>query len=368
MKIPWPTIESLAADLRLGRVSGVIVDQMSAVLDRASERLGAWQSAGYAADMNYMQRSRELYASLQAVLPEARSVLSFLVPYVPEGGCCSSGPAPAGFGKVARYAWGRDYHKVLRRKLEDFVGKVRELFPVPEIKARVFSDAVPVLERSFAAGGGQGFLGKNSMLIRPGLGSFTFLCEVIWSAEIEFPPEAEKPQPAGPGESCGSCSRCLSACPTAALRGDGVLDARRCISYLTIEKRNKFSEWEAAAISDWVFGCDVCQEVCPFNHRKSGAAVMKEFSPQSGCGEFLNLVDLFELDSHEKFTDHFGGTAIMRAGREGLLRNACAVIANTNFAHGCDALRAARSNDPSPLVREEAERSLRRLLSPLSPA
>lgn len=320
------------------------------------KRLEAWQRQGMAGDMAYMQRPGELLGVPQQLLPSVRSVVSFAAYY-------DRGPvpieAPLGYGRVARYAWGRDYHRVLSKALTTLVQDVgRSVGGL--LEAKVFTDAVPLLERAAARVGGAGFIGKNTLLIQPrGRGSFFFLAEILWNAEVTEVPELEPNQ-----SSCGSCARCLSACPTAAFTAPFILDARRCISYLTIEKRGMLSYQEREWLGSWVFGCDVCQEVCPFNHQALEGArspTVAEFSPAHGAGPLLKLSELLELRTHDQFTARFQGTALMRTKREGLLRNAAVVAANTAAVSLMPELNIAATEDASDVVRAHALWALGRL-------
>lgn len=324
-----------------------------AALKIARPALESWQTAGHAGEMRYMNRPGEMFSTLDTVMPAGRSVLVFLVPYSVG---VQAGALPAGSGRVARYAWGRDYHRALRKRLRAFVRRTENLLG-EKITAREFSDSVPLLERALGHGADLGFLGKNTLLIRPGVGSFTFLCEVIWDVEVSG---VETPLLSPPGSGCGTCQRCVTACPTSAIQ-PGRIDARRCISYLTIEKKTAFSEWEAQAIGEWVFGCDICQEVCPFNHGAHEQLVLQEFLPESGSGRALNLEMLFKIKDDAAFTARFAGTAIMRAGRAPLLRNACAVAANRLRVELLPELERLAAGDSSQLVRAEAARSIERI-------
>jgi len=312
-------------------------------------RLMAWQDSGLAGEMEYMLRGADLLGDALRLLPNAASLISFAVFY--DRGPAMGAATPAGYGRVARYAWGRDYHKVLKKALLRFVEEAeRELGR--KIEARVFSDAVPLLERAAARASGLGFVGKNTMLIRSGgLGSFFFISEVLWDVKVEVP-EASMTY-AG---SCGSCQRCLGSCPTDAFSAPYVLDARKCLSYLTIEKRSVLSDWERAALGEWIFGCDVCQEVCPFNSHALKAEAppsLAELGAEEGVGPHLSLSQVLRLRTDSQFRSRFEGTALMRATRPGLLRNAAVVAANTKFEMAVPVLLESLT-DTSELVRVHA--------------
>jgi len=322
---------------------------LSPFLD-AEKPLKEWQKKGFAAEMAYMNRPAELLTHPQELCPEARSIIALCVNY--DRG--KRLPLKSGYGQVARYAWGRDYHKVLRRRLSAFVSSLEE-FLGERLIHRVFSDSVPLLERAMAARAGLGFTGKNSMLIRYNTGSFFFISEVLSNLQIEKDKTPDGLQ-LQTGQ-CGSCTRCQDQCPTSAIVEDYRVDAGRCISYLTIEKRGAFDEWERHALGEWVFGCDICQEVCPFNHKtlKLGEeADLPELAENAGAGQQLDLQSVMRLRTHEQFVKTFSGTPIMRARREGLLRNSLVVAANTKSAHLSRGIALCLSEDPSAVVRQHA--------------
>ncbi len=353
--VRFPALLEIAQHHHLDLTGFLRLDDAEAQLGAAVSRFESWRDSGFAGEMDYMRRARELYTGLGHILPSARTVLLFLVPYAPNEAPVED--APAEFGRIARYAWGRDYHRELKDKLWRFVEDVRSL--AGPVKARVFSDAVPLLERSLAQRSGLGFIGKNTVLIRPGIGSFTFIAEVVWDLEIDGDVTEER-YGAAAGSGCGTCSRCLTSCPTGAFDGPGRLDARKCISYLTIEKRTAFTAEEAEAIGGWLFGCDVCQEVCPFNHSGTRPEVPSEFAPENGAGKWLSLRSILVI-TEEEFRERFGDTALMRAGRAGLVRNACAVAANRGYTGAADELSFLAREDAAAIVRVEARRSLKRL-------
>jgi epoxyqueuosine reductase len=338
------TLRECASEVGLAVIA--VTDAQDLELDR--ERLTAWQHNDYAGDMSFMNREPSLISSPRRLLPSARSVVSVGAYYDRSPRV----PLELGYGRIARYAWGRDYHKVLRKRLEGLCEVITgRLGLVPTY--RVFSDSVPLLERAVARKAGIGFIGKNTMLITPRAGSFMFLGEILWDLEVE---DVDAAQSARSG-SCGSCSRCLDQCPSQAFVSERVLDARRCISYLTIEKRGALSWQERAWIGDWVFGCDVCQEVCPFNTRslrlKSRPDVV-EFSSDYGVGQVISLQEVLNIRDDASFVARFGGTPIMRAKRAGLLRNAAVVAANTGVVELIEVLAESALNDSAQLVRQHA--------------
>lgn len=336
-------LRSLAAQAGLE----VISVTSSAELEEGRQRLKEWQDGGLAAGMSYMNRPADLLTTPQGLLPSARSIVVVAVLY-------DRSPRPPrepGYGRIARYAWGRDYHKVLRRRLERLVDLVKD-YRGNDIAYRVFSDSVPLLERALAERSGLAFIGKNTMAIIPKQGSFFFIGEVLWDVDIEI---SSLPQRFT--AHCGSCSNCMTQCPTGAFVKERTLDAGKCISYLTIEKRGVLTHEEREWLGEWLFGCDVCQEVCPFNIvplKKKYSASVLELSAGAGVGPLLSLEQVLGLTTDRAFTDVFQGTAIMRTKRAGLLRNAAVVAANTHAAHLDRLLSQVAESDPSAIVRRHA--------------
>jgi epoxyqueuosine reductase len=341
--IPFETLKALAERAGLSVISVTTPDELAV----EGQRLAAWQSAGYAADMTYMERPPALLATPKRLLESVKSIVVIAALYdrTPRA------PLPAAHGRIARYAWGRDYHKVLRTRLSHLADLVN-VHCGGVVEYRVFSDSVPLLERALSAKAGLSFIGKNTMAIMPGKGSFFFIGEVLWNVEIDGSAGG-----AGAKGRCGSCSNCLSLCPTNAFVSERTLDAGRCISYLTIEKRGVLTYQERSWIGDWLFGCDVCQEVCPFNIvplKKGERAALPELSSEAGIGPSVSLEKVLSLRSDEAFRGVFQGTALMRTKREGMVRNAAVVAANTNSTALFDLLAVVAEEDPSPVVRRHA--------------
>lgn len=245
-------------------------------------------------------------------------------------------------GRVARYAWGRDYHDVIPPRLRAISELLRDLAGA-EIRSRTFVDTGPLVDRGAAVRAGLGFVGKNTCLLTGPHGSYVFLSAVLTTAEIAPDPLVTK--------DCGSCTACIDACPTEALLGGQQIDATRCISYLTIEHRGSLPRDLRPLMGDWVFGCDICQEVCPWNRARS-ISFHREFVPSEGAGADLDLVDLLGLDD-AAFRARFKGTPLTRAKRRGLLRNAAVALGNQGDLRAIPALLGAL-RDPEPLVREHA--------------
>ena len=302
------------------------------------DRLRDWLDRGFAGEMAYMQRHAEARRRPDSVLPDVRSVVMLGMNYYPGSEKDNDDPLR---GRVGRYARGADYHDVLRGRLNRLLAWLQA--ERPGCHGRGVADTAPLLERDFARRAGLGWFGKNTMLLNKRLGSYFFLAALLVDVELE----ADAPFEA---MHCGTCTACLDACPTAAFTEPGVLDARRCISYLTIELKGSVPPELRDGVGDWLFGCDICQEVCPWN-RKTPAATDAALRPRAEL-ESVDLIDLLGL-SEEEFRRRFRGTALTRAKRRGLLRNAALVLGNAGDARALPVLRRALDDD-EPLVREAA--------------
>jgi epoxyqueuosine reductase len=300
-----------------------------------------WVDAGHLGTMSYLERNRDKRVDPDRVLPGARSVVTCALSYY-------QGPDAAGPPGVARYAWGDDYHAVVEARLRRLADTIARLAPGSETRAYV--DTGPLLERDLAARAGLGWIGKNTMLLHPELGSFFFIGTVLTTAELE--PDAPL------ADRCGTCTRCLDACPTDAFVAPYVLDARRCIAYLTIEHRGPIPPELRSGIGTWAFGCDVCQDVCPWNRR---AAVTRD-GPVFEARAHPPLAELLALDEAE-YRERFRGSALKRAGREGLARNAAVALGNGGAAAAVPAVGRALSH-ADPTVRGHAAWALGRVGGP----
>ena len=306
------------------------------------DALEAWLDAGYAGTMSYLDRGRADRLDPARLLPGARSVVAVAMSYNPG----TSTESQDDWRPVSRYARGRDYHDVIRPRLVelgDFIGSASGA----RVASRAAVDSSAVLERDLAARAGLGWVGKNTNLLTPSLGSYFFIGIVLTTAALPF----DQREP----DRCGTCSACLDACPTRAFVAPYVLDARRCISYLTIEHRGDIAGDLAEQIGEWVFGCDVCQEVCPWN-RKADPGREPALEPS---GTFGALETLLELDP-EVFRARFRGSALTRTKRAGLLRNAAIVLANRGERRVVGALNRALG-DEDAVVRRAAAWALAKL-------
>lgn len=367
--------------LRLIDVSPMIAtNELTAELKRAARELGFelvgvapavsppghprfldWLDRGYAGEMGYLERRRKAYVHPSGVLPAVKSVVMLGMSYFVtgdgewgkgEGGdgetACAHSPART-VARVAKYARGGvDYHDLIRGRLKSLAGFLHER--VPECTTRGVVDTAPLLERDFARLAGLGWFGKNTLLINKRAGSFLFLAGLLTDIVLDFDEPHEK-------HHCGTCTRCLDACPTDAFPEPGVLDATKCISYLTIELKGSIPEPLREGMGDWLFGCDVCQDVCPWN-RKAPASQEPAFQPQADLTP-ADAVAILAL-SPEQFRERFRKTPLARPGRAGLLRNAAIVLGNSGDRAAIPVLEAALDDDES-LVREAAAWGLARL-------
>jgi len=286
------------------------------------QRFPQWIADGHAGEMKYLESRDEAgqlrRASLNSVFPWARSVVVCAVNYNTAHPYSTQVHDPAR-GWISRYAWSReDYHDSVLRRLRDVESKLKELCQPEQIETRSYVDTGPIVERVYAKYAGIGWLGKNTCLINQKIGSWLFLGVIITS--LELTPDLPAP------DRCGTCTRCIDACPTNAFVAPHQLDSNRCIAYLTIEKRGPIPEEFREGIGHQVFGCDICQDVCPWN-RKAPATNKPEFQPREG---FVNpaLAWLAEI-SDEEFREMFRGSPVKRAKRSGLRRNALIAIGNS---------------------------------------
>jgi epoxyqueuosine reductase len=301
----------------------------------------AWVEAGMHGAMAYMARNAESRRDVRAWFPPAKSVLVCAYSY---GGGTPPAPAP-GLGRIARYAVREDYHPILKAKMSGLLEWLKTL--APDVRGLPFCDTSPLLERSYARRAGLGWQGKNAMMIAPGLGSYSLLAGL--ALDLEMP--SDEPE----ADHCGSCRRCLDACPTDAFPRAGVLDASRCIAYFTIENKGPVPEAFRAGVGDWVFGCDVCQEVCPWNRFETPSRAL----PPPREALEIPLAELADLDD-EGFRRRFRGLPVSRAKRRGLLRGALLAMGNSGDARFRPALaRFAAGRDE--LLAEQARWSLARL-------
>lgn len=305
-----------------------------------------WLAQGRAGKMAYLYRNHHCRADTRALLPTARSIIVAAVSYHhprPE----PAGPPDRPRGRMAMYAWGQDYHRVLRGKLAGLLSALADCLGC-DFDSRICVDTAPILERELAAAAGLGWIGKNTVLIHPRLGSYLLLGVAFTSLELAV----DRPM----ADRCGTCRRCLQACPTGALYQPYAMDARRCISYLTIELSDSIPQRLRKPIDRWLFGCDLCQQPCPYN-RKAPPGREPAFDP-GPLADGLDLLEVLGWDQRQ-YRTRLAGTAVVRASLSMLRRNAAVVLGNVASKAGPQLIRATR--DPDPLVRRHAQWALQQL-------
>lgn len=317
----------------------------AAPLERDRAALAAWLRGDRHATMAWMAKDPDKRSDPEAMLSGCRSVVALAINYWPGD---AEAEGPVGSARVARYAQGRDYHKVLGRKLKELA---EWLTTTSGAASRTFVDTGPVLERAWAERAGLGWIGKNANLLTRDLGSWILLGEVLTCAVLEAD--------AGPHEDfCGTCTACLDACPTRAITSPGVVDSNACISYWTIEHRGAIPETRREGMGDWIFGCDVCQDVCPWNVSFATPAADDPFARRDDLSG-LDPVEVLGLDEMA-FRARYSGTSLMRARYDGMRRNACIVLGNRGDAGALPALRAVLG-DADPVLREHAGWAIARI-------
>jgi epoxyqueuosine reductase len=314
-----------------------------------------WLDAGRHGEMGYLatERSRQRRLDPRQILPECRSILALGIGYPPSSTPQGSlgDPPPSPHGRVASYAWGTDYHEVLPSRLQALVDFIEAEVghPIPHC---YYTDSGPLLERELAQRAGLGWIGKNTCLIHPRLGSFFFLAEILLGVDL-------LPDPPFASDHCGACRRCLEACPTHCILPDRTLDARRCISYLTIELKGAIPFDLRPQVGDWVFGCDICQQICPWNRRFAQSPGDPQFAPHPG----IPLPDLSQelALSPAAFSQKFRRSPVKRGKRRGYLRNVAVSLGNTADPEAIPALETALIREAEPLIRAHAAWALGRL-------
>jgi len=309
-----------------------------------------WLAQGHHGKMNYLaeERSRTRRANPCEILPECKSILVLAAPY--------NAPFPAGGGqevrekseaRIASYAWGNDYHDVLPARMKELVQFIEEQVGEP-VKNRCYTDTGPILERDLAQRAGIGWIGKNTCLINPKQGSYFLLSEILLDLALE-------PDPPFITDHCGTCTRCIEACPTDCILPDRTIDAARCISYLTIELKDDIPPQLREKVGSWVFGCDVCQMVCPWNRFAAEGDSSFGDNPSSAlrAGPLHSLTEELVISTQE-FNQRFKRSPIKRAKRRGYLRNVAVALGNTGNMLALPVLQNAL-NDEEPMVRQHAQ-------------
>ncbi|MBI5726223.1 MAG: tRNA epoxyqueuosine(34) reductase QueG [Ignavibacteriales bacterium] len=279
------------------------------LIEKESRLLENWLANGYQAGMQYMEKNISKRRDVKEILADAQSIISlglhYNTPFV-------HGDEP-GKGKISRYAWGKDYHLLIWEKLELFIDELQRYYP--GIEAVSYVDTGPVMDKAWAVNAGLGWMGKHSNVINPDSGSWFFIANIITNAQFTYSELIT--------DHCGSCNRCIDACPTQAIISDYVVDANRCISYLTIENKNEIQEELKSDLDNWLFGCDVCQDVCPWNKKFAFETDKQEFFPVRG-ETTISISEILGMENNE-FKERFADSPVKRAKLKGLKRNASAL-------------------------------------------
>ena len=310
-----------------------------------------WIEQGFHGEMGYMERQQR--QDIRLLFPEVRSVICAGMVYNTPQPKSIDCPDPTR-GWISRYGWGEDYHSIVRQRLEELLAELR-LAAGSRFEAKIFVDTGPLLERTIARAAGLGWIAKNTCLIQQKAGSWFVVGEILTSLELE----PDEPLP----DRCGTCRRCIDACPTAAIVEPYVLDATRCIAYFTIEARGTIPEEFRPGIGRHVFGCDICQDVCPWN-RKAPVTPLPQFQPRGGSpGTFNPPLEGLASLSEAEFNAFFRGSPVKRARYRGMLRNAAIAMGNSGEPQ-YRAILQKLADFPDPIVQEHARWALGRLSEP----
>lgn len=329
-------IRDLAQNLGFNLV-GITPAKPSQTIDRYEK----WLDSGFGGEMRYLERHSQLKQNVRNLLPEAKSIITLGFNYYTIDPPASLTGNPSR-GQISRYAWGTDYHHIIYKKLRRLAQAIKTTAQ-EQVKSKVYVDSGPILEREYAQKAGIGWIGKNTNLINWQSGSWYFLAELLVSVKLDYdclPPRGD----------CGTCTLCIEACPTDAIIEPNLLDSRRCISYLTIELKGSIPRNLRPQMGNLIFGCDICQEVCPWNS-KAKPTQERGFYPRNG-NLVPKLISLMNM-TQDEFSKRFKASPIKRAKRKGFLRNVAVALGNWKSRSAVPALKKAL-NDHEPLVRGHA--------------
>ncbi len=360
MEAFWPALENQAKKIGFSEIGVCSVQD----IPEEGMLLNQWIDKGYSADMKYMKDTQQIRKDPQKFLPGVKSVIVGVVPYF------RAYKSKKEVGKIARYAAGPDYHRVIKKMLLQLAEFVHaEFFPDAEKNDfRISLDAHPVLERMWAQKSGLGFVGKNTCLITKKAGSWVLIGCVFTTQLIPCKPKNKNAKVVNEKEldfsklSCGSCTRCIDACPTGAIVAPKQIDARKCISYLTIENKGSIPKKLRKKIGNRIFGCDICQEVCPYNiPRQKG--VQSPLLEREIAGTEVLIPEILQIKTQEEFVKRFAGSPLMRAKRNGMIRNACVVAGNSGNKKFLPLLKEVFQREKDSILKEHAEWAIEQILN-----
>ncbi|MGI6680809.1 MAG: tRNA epoxyqueuosine(34) reductase QueG [Bdellovibrionota bacterium] len=336
--------------------SGANLCGVSEAKSLGSKAFKKWQDKGGQGDLEYLKKDPDFYFTPTNLLKEAKSVLIFLFFY--EDSSYNLLECPSGFARVARFAYGKNYHKVIKKNLESIAKLISEEIKSDDFKYRVFVDAVPLQERSFARNANLGFIGNSSMLVNEDFGSYFFISEIITNITITDIPIKKRREYSN---NCDSCNNCLKACVNN-VKKEGFFSVNRCTSYLTIEKKGVIKKEDWKLLGDWIFGCDFCQVACPFNAKGKKIAHRLNLGASITKNGLVSIKDLLTIKDDKEFLKRFAGTSFMRAKRENIIRNSLIVLANQKNIKFLDIIESLSNNDESRVVRCTAKEVFEELL------
>jgi epoxyqueuosine reductase len=352
MKPPTDLKEIIIREAKSGRLGFLLASVTTPDPPPHLPAFENWINQGRHASMDYLagDRSRARRADPRLILPECKSILVLALPYADPKTASVKENVNGIEGQIASYAWGDDYHLVIPKRLQALVAFIEKQIG-HSVPNRWYTDTGPILERDLAQRAGLGWIGKNTCLIHPRHGSYFLLAEVLLGIELE-------PDPSFQTDQCGTCTRCIEACPTQCILPDRTIDARRCISYLTIELKDDIPTDLRSFTGNWIFGCDICQTVCPWN-RFSASDGDLALMPRDNNIPQPNLIHELELTS-EEFNRKFKNSPIKRTKHRGYLRNVAVALGNSKDPAAVPALKKALKN-PEPMVREHAAWALNQI-------
>lgn len=305
-----------------------------------------WQDSGGAGELEYLKKDPNFYFNPFNLMQNAESVILFLFFY--EDSSYKLLNCPDGYGRVARFAYGKNYHKIIKKKLTTIAEDMSDKLKSDNFKFRVFVDAVPLSERNFAKEAGLGFIGNSSMLVNPDYGSYFFIGEIVTNVKIY-----DLPKKTPINSNCEFCNRCQKSCVNK-VKNEGFFNVNKCTSYLTIEKKGILKRDEWKFIGDWIFGCDLCSINCPYNKKGKLIGNKLDLGFSITRNGLLDIKEVLNIQDEDEFLKRYAGTSFMRAKRENIIRNSLIVLANQKNIKFLDIIEKLSNNDESEVIRHTA--------------